>query len=790
MYKQVFFNRFACFTLILAGLNIPSATKIFGCENIVLAQEKKDPILFLDTTVNTVFSGRFAVVLREKDILVKPVDIQVMGLVKDRGQKLIVEDETYISLRSLHPKLDFKVNESNFTLNITAQPDLLINNTIKVINSLDRPTDIIQGNENSLFLNYAINANNYSNTRIDSDIFTELGYRFNNSFLYSGFSYASNNGFQRGFSNLMIDDRDNLNRTIIGDRFINSSSLLAGNPTIGGISFGRQFSLDPYVIKTSQDFNIRGAVTTPSTVDIYNNGVFIRREQLAPGQYELRNLPLNTGNNNTTAIVRDSFGREQIINNINYFSANILKPGLNDYSFNVGFRRQDTTNNPNYQELLASGSYRHGINDGLTAGIRLEGSSSLINAGSDLALKFPFGEIGIEGAISNSKGADGVAGIFRYNYISSGFGFNASTKITSPKYTNTSLVSTQDRTTWENNLQLVFPISNYNSLNLQYQNMQYRDSGTRNRISASTGFSLGSQNNLSLTLSHSNQSNGQNENAIFLSFSAFDNQNNRISSITYQNQNSRTSMLAQIDKPLSAKDDFGYRLQAGLTGEGAVSTNGILRAQTSFGRYEANYTNSSQGSNTSLNASGGILSIKNKVFFTRPLDGSYALVEVPNLPNVAVKLNNNVVGKTGSDGSFILTGLQPYYPNKIGIEVKDIPLNYTAVNSTQLIAPMERSGAIVTFPAYKIQAFLGKILVKTSKQSLVPSYGRIAVNTSDGKVISPLGIDAEFYLENLTAGKYPALIEYEGGECRFEIDVPKKDELIVELGVLTCSTNK
>jgi outer membrane usher protein len=790
MYKQIFFKIFVCSILTEIGLNAPITTEIVGFGNMALAQEKKDSVLFLDTTVNTVFSGRFAVIWREKDILVKLSDLELMGLAKDRGQQLIVENETYISLRSLYPKLDFNVDENNFKLNITSQPDLLTNKTVKVINSVDRPNDIIQSNDNSLFLNYAINATNSFSKQINSEVFTELGYRFNNSFLYSGLNYDSSNGFQRGFSNLTIDDRDNLNRAIIGDRFINSSSLLAGNPTIGGISFGRKFSLDPYVITTSQNFNVRGAVTTPSTVDIYNNGVFIRREQLAPGQYELRNLPLSTGNNTTTAIVRDSFGREQVINNINYFSANILKAGLSDYDLNVGFRRQETTNNPNYQELLASGSYRQGISDGLTAGIRLEGSSSLINAGSDLALKFPFGEIGIEAAVSQSKGADGLAGIFRYNYISSGFGLNASTKITSPKYANNSLESTQDRTTWENNLQLVFPISNYNSLNLQYQNMQYRDSGTKNRLSASTGFNLGSQNNLSLTLSHSNQSDGKNENAIFLSFSAFNNQNNSISSLTYQNQNSRNSILAQIDKPLGVKDDFGYRVQAGLTSEGSVSTNGTLRGQTSFGRYEANYANSSQGSNSYLNASGGILSIKNKVFFTRPLDSSYALVEVPGLSNVAVKLNNNVVGKTDRDGSLILTGLQPYYPNKIGIEVKDIPLNYTAGNSTKLIAPMERSGAVVTFPARKIQAFLGKVLVKTLTQTLVPSHGRIVVNTSDGKVISPLGTEAEFYLENLTVGKHPALIEYEGGECRFEIDVPKKDGLIVELGELTCSPNK
>ncbi len=792
MSKQMYSKILACSVLIGTAIDIPIITERLGFGNIVLAQSQPDPVLFLDTTVNTVFSGRFTIISRENDLLVKPADLVLMGLAKDRGKNLIVENETYVSLNSLRPNLDFKVDKNLFTLNITAQPDLLTNNTVKVIDSVNRPTDVIKGNDNSLFLNYAINANHASNARTDAGIFAELGYRFNNSFFSSGFNYATNKGIQMGFTNLTIDDRDHLNRTIIGDRFINSSSLLAGNPTIGGIGFGKKFSMDPYLITTSQDFNLRGSVTTPSTVDIYNNNIFVRREQLPPGQYELRNLPLNTGSNNTKAIIRDSFGREQIINNTNYFSANILKPGLDDYNFNIGFRRrQDVTNNsPSYREFLVSGSYRAGITDGLTAGIRAEGNNNLINIGTDLALKFPFGEIGVEGAVSNNNGAEGLAGILRYNYVSTGFGFNASTKVISPNYANTSLESFQDRAAWENNLQVVVPIFNRNSLSLQYQNMQFRDAGINNRISASTGFSLGSQNNLSISLSHNNQSNGQKDNSVFLSFSNFDSQDNSIRSLIYQTQNDRNTLVAQIDKPLGSQDGLGYRLQAGLTNKGAVSTNGTLRAQTSFGRYEANYANSNQGSITSLNASGSILSIDNKVFFTRPLDSSYALVEVPGLPNVSVKLNNNIVGKTGQDGNLILTGLTPYYPNKVGIEVKDIPLNYTAGNSTKLIAPMERSGAIVRFPTQKIQVFMGKVIVKTIEEPLVPSYGRITVHTNDRKVVSPLGTDAEFYLENLAVGKYPALIEYEGGECQFQIDVPKKEGLIVELGELTCSVGR
>jgi outer membrane usher protein len=795
MSKQILFKVLPYIISTIFVLNISDRAISADFNNLALSDTKKDQILFLDTTVNTVFKGRLIVVWRGEDILVKYVDLKLMGLVNDRGQQSIVEGETYVSLKSLAPDLDFKVNDINLTLQINARTNLLTNRTVKSFSDNTPPADLIQAKDNSLFLNYAVNVNAAQNQRTDATIFTELGYSFDKSLLYSGFRYNGINGFQRGFSNLTIDDPNNLNRTIVGDSFVNNSSNLGGNPTIGGLSFGRKFALNPYLVTSYQDFSLRGAVTTPSTVDIYNNGVFLRREQLSPGQYELRNLPLNTGNNNTTAIVRDSFGREQVINNLNYFSANILKPGLTDYNFNVGFRRQENNSNPNYQELLAVGNYRAGINEQVTAGLRAEGSNNLVNFGADLALKFPFGEIGIEGAVSNSNGASGTAGTLKYNYSTPSFGFNASTKILSPNYANTTLDSKQDRTNWDNNLQVVFPISSHNSLNLQYQNMQYRDLGTFNRISASTAFNLSPQHNLSLTLSHNNQSNGRTDNTVFVGFSAFDDRNNSISSINYQNQSNQNSIIAQIDKPLGASDGLGYRLQTRLADGQPLSTNATLRGQTSFGRYEVNYSRAGQDNSAYLNAAGGVLLIKNKTFFTRPLDNSYSLVEVPGMPNVSIRLNNNIVGKTGNDGSLILTGLQPYYASKIGVERKDIPLDYSVGSSDKFVAPMERSGVVVTFPVRKLQSYLGKVLVRTLQKPVIPSYGQITVETNDGTVKSPLGTEAEFYLENLTTGKHSALIEYEGGECRFTIDIPKKDGLIVELGELTCanadvSTNK
>ena len=62
-------------------------------------------------------------------------------------------------------------------------------------------------------------------------------------------------------------------------------------------------------------------------------------------------------------------------------------------------------------------------------------------------------------------------------------------------------------------------------------------------------------------------------------------------------------------------------------------------------------------------------------------------------------------------------------------------------------------------------------------------------NIKDKTASSPLGIDGGFYLENLPTGNQTALVEYEGGECRFEISVPSKEGMVIELGQLTCSNS-
>jgi outer membrane usher protein FimD/PapC len=100
--------------------------------------------------------------------------------------------------------------------------------------------------------------------------------------LAGSFTRTGEGEFIRGYTSLTLDQRDSLRRWVIGDRFI-GTGLLGGGAFLGGISVSRDFSLDPYLFRYPS-LGFAGALLTPSTVDVYVNGILLRREQLPPGR--------------------------------------------------------------------------------------------------------------------------------------------------------------------------------------------------------------------------------------------------------------------------------------------------------------------------------------------------------------------------------------------------------------------------------------------------------------------------------------------------------------------------
>jgi outer membrane usher protein len=759
--------------VVVIGLTMVGSLTLFPT-----VSKAEDQQAILELTVNLVEQGESIVILQGTDILIRVSDLEKAGLHNFAGQRTTISNEVYVSLASLAPGVTYAADEKELTLRLTVQPALL-GATVVDLQTGQRPPEIIYSKDSSAFLNYAFNSQNFQRY----SVFSEAGISIHGNLLYSSVSRNSDGKIVRGLTNLTLDNPNSLRSVVIGDTFSNTGNL-GGGVFLGGVTVARNFGLDPYFIHQPTT-GLSGAVVTPSTVDIYVNGTLLRREQLPPGQFELRNLPIPTGTGSTRYVIRDAFGREQVISSPYYVSEGTLPVGLSEYNYSVGFRRNNLDSESwNYDKPVFLGRHRVGLNNSLTAGLRLEATPDLVSGGTTISAQLPIGEIELAAAASHAEGFQGAAASLAYSYIGRSISFSSSVRSFSDHYANVSLRPTDDRALLEFNATAGVPVGSVISLSPQYSYSYFRDQGWTDRISLVGSARLTDRANLFLTASRSHQQKGETQNEVFLGLSYFFG-NNTTGNLSLQEQNNHVTTNVEIQKSLPVGTGFGYRLQGQLTGE-QNRTNSLLQYQGSYGLYELTYDRDNGKDSTTLNASGGVVAIGGNLFLTRPVQSSFALVQVPGVQGVRGYLSNQEIGRTNGSGNLIIPNLLPYYGNRLAISDKDIPLNYSIAATERVIAPPFRGGAIVRFPTQRIQNFTGNIAVEISGKIVVPSYGQLTVTVEGKKVISPLGGKGEFYLENLQPGRYPAEVVFKEGVCKFELNTPVADKPFVDLGTLRC----
>ena len=269
--------------------------------------------------------------------------------------------------------------------------------------------------DSSLFLNYGVSYVAGDSLRFESlGVTNEAGARWGNFLLYTDTSYTRTNAnvdrFVRLMSNVTYDDRPGMTLTVAGD-FYATSGDLGSLLNMGGISYSKLYRMDPYLVVHPM-LTVTGAVTLPSEADIYLNGMKLRTERLAPGEFQLQNITNYAGEANLEVVVRDPFGREQRLNYPNYFSDILLKQGLHQYSYNAGFLREGFGIASNdYGKAAFSFYHRYGANDRTTIGFRGEGTDKLINLGPQASLLIPNAgvvSITLSGGLASGRGAGGA----------------------------------------------------------------------------------------------------------------------------------------------------------------------------------------------------------------------------------------------------------------------------------------------------------------------------------------------------------------------------------------------
>lgn len=734
----------------------------------------------LPLTLNEEPKGDVLVLVEGNDLLLRVRDLAGAGVTGFAGRRETRDGEVWVSLGSLAPAVSFRLDLEKVALTVTVPPDWLGGHVLDA--SAGRPADLVFASSTSLFVNYAASVQDLKTW----NGFGEAGLSIGGNLAYGAVSRTPDGGVVRGLTNITRDDRERLRRYVLGDSYASAGGL-GGALFLGGISVSRSFDLDPYFSRYPS-FALSGAATTPSTVDVYVNGNIVKRQEVGPGTFQITNLLLPTGSGTTRVVVRDAFGQEREITSGFYASTAVLGQGLSEYTYNLGFRRDNlSTASWDYGSLSFLGRHRYGISDSFTGETRLEADNHLVSGGPGFAWRLPVGEIEGYVAVSRDEGQNGAAASLAYRYIGRPVNWGLALRTLSPYYAILGLSASQDRPRWDGNAFVGIQLGRFANVTVQYTGTVPRDAPSQSRLSVSN--STGVSRNLSLLASYTRVFHGPTAgNEAFVGLSCYLG-SNTTALASYSHQEGQNTGSLDVQRSLPVGTGFGYRFGAAV-GDGSGQANGQVQYNAPFGHYEASVARSGGTTSSTLGASGGIVALGGTVLPTRPVQESFALLRVPGVAGVHGYASNQEIGTTDSRGDLLIPSLIPYYGNRIGIADRDVPMDYAIDAVEKTVATPLRGGAVVAFPVRRVTIVTGRVVLAEAGREIVPAYGELTVTGPDGKpLVSPVGSDGGFYLENLPPGRHPAAVEFKGTICRFTLVIPVSASPFINLGTVRCAVS-
>jgi len=402
-----------------------------------------------------------------------------------------------------------------------------------------------------------------------------------------------------------------------------------------------------------------------------------------------------------------------------------------------------------------------------------------VSGGPSFSFVLPIGEMEFAGAASTEHGIGGGAGFVGYSHVNGQFSFGTSLKFQSDHYATTSLSSKKARSWLESGAYIAFPLADRVSVNLRYGFADSRVDGAQHRIQMRGSAWLSKLVNFYIDTNFDLQ--GSKRSAGFstgLSISLAE----ITGSLSYQNDDGRSTGITELRKSLPIGSGYGYGLQASTRGD----LDSIAQYQSSFGRYEANFSRLDGQHQSYVRAAGGLAFIDGSVRLTRPVQDGFALIKVPGLTGINGYLNNLDVGATDSQGRLFVPNLLSYYGNRLSISRKQLPLNYNVDTIDRIVAAPYRGGVVVEFPVARIQRIIGKAVIVQHGNTIVPKHGQLTITGQSKSIESPLGTNGEFYFENVSPGSHHVRLEFADDVCEFSLEVPKSTDETVQLGTVLC----
>lgn len=692
--------------------------------------------LLVPLTANGTAREPITALINGSDIWTTVSDLENVGLLPGSIDNKLLRSfrgQRYVRLLDIESLLAHRFDPAELTLSIDLKADAMSVNAIGFSDNrpqYQRPASYAP----SAYLNYSIAGGDEGRPSLALEANASL----EGHTLQSLFIRDSNGRAYRSATALSLNDEPNKRQLVLGDSLWTGTGLLGSVP-IGGLTFQSFFGYEPGFISTPS-LDLRGYAATPSTVDVLVNGTLVGQRQLPAGPFELGSIVAQTGRNDVTAVVRDAFGRETSINgNSLYGSPVLLRPGLSSYSVSAGRLRQDRVGqSPGYNDTAVLAQVFTGINNSLTVGAGAQASRRLKAVSGQFAATSAWGELGTQLAHSRSDAGNGVALAMSYRLSTPGFGLGAAfarrqrsfADLASPLLNTDRILQSSEFSLGKRLFAVDFGLRLTSTSSVMSQPLR--------RLSLTATRRWGERLFTILELARTT---GQfPDTSIFLLASYSLDAGRSISLASSRTAGQRATTLEFAQTPQEALDT-GYRLSNAWAADGSQRQFAQVTRGTSFGDFQLQASRADGRIQKSWRAAGAVALIDGVAAVSTPIQDAFALVRVPDSPQVPVRVEGRFAGQTNDKGLLLVPNIGSYSRQRVNIDTEALPLDYEVGEVEKRISPPLRGGEVVTFDVKVYRASTGQLLDAAGK----PVASAVMI-LADGRRVST-GTLGDFVIE-------------------------------------------
>jgi outer membrane usher protein len=646
--------------------------------------------------------------------------------------------------------------------------------------------------------------------------------------------YGDTAGFKRELSRLIYDMPDRSMRLEVGDVDPLGASLQRATDMLGVSLEKSERKLNPGTnINPGSQTSFR--IDRPSTVEVMVNSVVLQRLNLAPGNYNVRDLPLATGANQVELSITDDTGSRRVLSSTTFFDSKLLAAGTSEWAISTGapayFLNEGRTYATNL--FMGTGFYRYGLSDELTALAHAQADAYVAAGGLDATRQTPWGVFGLGAATSAGDLGVGAAASFNWALVNfSGLlGDHVESLMVGAEYRSPDFHTPGEFVTSQN--EVLYSELNYAlRLDASYSapvgfdttatvaaRLQLADldqfilglnSPQDNRYGVDVTLSrlFGPTVGGSLTLGYSNESylatpiltgNADPEFRIAVRINVrpdeatsvaagYDSLNEQADLSAYRNEGNG---LGRWDASVNIQR-FGFDESGTVTAAGGYYGNRAEVRMTHSAGLDGvafdDFYASAGNQRTSLRIGSALAFADGHLAVGAPVRGGAFAIVYPHESiadkEVVVGSKDNVRARADSLGPAVVSGLPAYLPDTIPIDVADLPLGYTlGAGAFDTFAPYRGGYDLEVGSSYSVFAY-GQLLHDDGAPLALLTGITYPADNPSKQVAVFTNRAGKFAADGIASGRWVIEMPTDAGSLRYVIDVPEGTKGLYQAGVL------